>query len=53
MKEWIGTCMDCGKDINCENGFFNGVLLPGHTYRCFDCDEKQQQKQSHPNEPER
>lgn len=42
MREWIGTCQDCGTDIYCENGFFNGVLLPGHTYRCFDCEEKRE-----------
>lgn len=40
MNEWIGNCQECGIGIYCENGFFNGVLLPGHKYRCFDCDEK-------------
>lgn len=46
MKEWIGKCKECGKDICCENGFFNGVLLPGHEYLCWDCDEKEQKDQS-------
>lgn len=41
MKEWIGICQICGKDIHCEDGFFNGIVLPGHEYRCFECDEKQ------------
>ena len=40
MREFIGTCQICNKDIYCEDGFFNGVLLPGHEYRCFECDEK-------------
>ncbi|HLQ70622.1 MAG TPA: hypothetical protein VK142_02415 [Bacillota bacterium] len=40
MKEYIGSCHHCGKDIYCENGFFNGVLLPGHIYRCFECDDE-------------
>lgn len=40
MKEWIGNCKSCGKDIYCENGFFNGVVLPAHEYLCFDCEEQ-------------
>ncbi|HET7629699.1 MAG TPA: hypothetical protein VFK44_15100 [Bacillales bacterium] len=42
MKEFIGTCKICNKAVYCENGFFNGILLPGHEYLCYDCDEKQQ-----------
>lgn len=38
MREFIGTCQHCGENIYCEDGFFNGVLLPGHIYRCFECD---------------
>lgn len=40
MRELIGTCHHCGIAIYCEDGFFNGVLLPGHKYRCFECDDE-------------
>lgn len=40
MREWIGVCSICGIDIFCENGFFNGVVLPEHDYRCFECEDK-------------
>jgi len=40
MHEYIGTCKNCGVNIYCENGFFNGVLLPGHEYLCFECEDK-------------
>ncbi|HET7580702.1 MAG TPA: hypothetical protein VFK33_15600 [Bacillales bacterium] len=45
MKEYIGECKNCGKTIYCENGFLNGVLLPGHEYLCWACDEKEEQKE--------
>lgn len=38
MRELIGQCKICGKEIYCENGFFNGVILAGHEYRCFECE---------------
>jgi len=44
MKEWIGTCKKCGENIHCENGFFNGVVLPNHEYLCFDCEEMESRK---------
>lgn len=46
MKELIGQCKSCGKNIYCEDGFFNGVLLPGHQYLCMDCDEKEHEKKN-------
>lgn len=42
MKEFVGACRECGKAIHCENGFFNGIVLPGHDYLCFDCAEKEE-----------
>lgn len=41
MREWIGTCHSCGTDIYCENGFFNGTVLPGHQYLCFECESEE------------
>ncbi|GIN62548.1 hypothetical protein J27TS8_25410 [Robertmurraya siralis] len=43
MREYLGQCKICGKEICCENGFFNGVLLPEHDYLCFKCDQNKQQ----------
>ncbi|MDF1508017.1 hypothetical protein PZE06_07450 [Robertmurraya sp. DFI.2.37] len=45
MREFIGHCKICGKEIYCENGFFNGVLLPGHDYLCFECDKRKGHEQ--------
>lgn len=44
MREYIGKCNICGKEIYCEDGFFNGVLNTHHDYLCFECDAKEQQK---------
>lgn len=46
MREWVGSCQRCGVNIYCENGFFNGVILPGHEYLCFDCEEKESEDQT-------
>lgn len=29
MRELIGECESCGKNVYCENGFFNGVFQWG------------------------
>ncbi|WP_266095249.1 hypothetical protein [Gracilibacillus oryzae] len=39
MREYIGDCQNCGKEIYCENGFFNGVSV-SDGYLCFDCEEE-------------
>ncbi|MBB3131872.1 alpha-D-ribose 1-methylphosphonate 5-phosphate C-P lyase [Paenibacillus rhizosphaerae] len=41
MREWIGKCRDCGKDIYCENGFLNGVVLDDQSLKCFACAEQE------------
>jgi hypothetical protein len=40
MKEYIGACIFCGKDIFCLDGFLNGVLTSDKKLLCFDCDKK-------------
>ncbi|SHG92251.1 hypothetical protein [Ornithinibacillus halophilus] len=40
MRELIGTCQECEKDIYCENGFLNGVHEDGKLL-CFECDKKE------------
>ncbi|WP_279326308.1 hypothetical protein [Bacillus litorisediminis] len=39
MKELIGPCTVCGKDIYCLDGFLNGVIQEDGTVVCFDCNE--------------
>nr|WP_145165051.1 hypothetical protein [Paenibacillus terrae] len=41
MREWIGKCRDCGRDIYCENGFLNGVVLEDQSLKCFPCGEQE------------
>ncbi|WP_269430744.1 hypothetical protein [Domibacillus enclensis] len=36
MKELVGTCAVCGKDIYCMDGFLNGVKENGELL-CFPC----------------
>ncbi|WP_195892943.1 hypothetical protein [Bacillus massiliigorillae] len=39
MKEFVGNCTLCQKEINCLEGFLNGVIneKDGRLY-CFECD---------------
>jgi hypothetical protein len=39
MKELVGPCKGCGKDIYCLEGFLNGVLTKEKEIFCFDCNE--------------
>jgi hypothetical protein len=39
MKELIGACKNCGKDIFCLDGFFNGVITEKKEIYCFECNE--------------
>ncbi|MET1032195.1 hypothetical protein [Domibacillus tundrae] len=36
MKELIGQCAACGKDVYCLDGFLNGVKAEEELL-CFDC----------------
>ncbi len=40
MRELIGQCQSCGKNVYCENGFFDGVQIDGRLL-CNDCAEKE------------
>ncbi|CRK83872.1 hypothetical protein [Neobacillus massiliamazoniensis] len=37
MRELVGTCTCCNKDIFCLDGFFNGVITDEKEIYCFDC----------------
>ncbi|MFD1361548.1 hypothetical protein ACFQ4A_07750 [Lentibacillus salinarum] len=36
MRELIGQCQSCGREVYCENGFFDGVQENGRLL-CYVC----------------
>ena len=48
MKELVGTCSCCGKDIYCLDGFFNGVITDEKQSYCFTCYETICKKNENP-----
>ncbi|WP_196493860.1 hypothetical protein [Ornithinibacillus caprae] len=36
MRELVGECEKCGKEVYCENGFLNGVHESGELF-CQEC----------------
>ncbi|WP_310362674.1 hypothetical protein [Neobacillus drentensis] len=40
MKELIGSCKSCNKEIHCLDGFFNGIHTEEKEIYCFECYEK-------------
>ncbi len=48
MKEYIGCCLYCKKEIYCLDGFFNGVHTETKDLLCFDCFEKQEKQKEDP-----
>ncbi|WP_421382264.1 hypothetical protein ACOJQI_22275 [Bacillus salacetis] len=45
MKEYIGDCQVCSKQVYCLDGFFNGVHEPEtNTIICFECTEETEEK---------
>ncbi|WP_170169146.1 hypothetical protein [Mesobacillus subterraneus] len=41
MKEFVGSCHLCGKEIFCMDGFLNGIHTKEGKVLCFDCDVKE------------
>lgn len=37
MKELVGYCSVCGKEVFCLDGFFNGIVTEKKEIVCFDC----------------
>jgi hypothetical protein len=37
MKEHVGLCHMCNKDIFCLDGFLNGMVDDEGRLTCFDC----------------
>ncbi len=42
MREVIGACQSCGKNVYCENGFFDGVQTEEGRLLCNECAEKEE-----------
>jgi hypothetical protein len=41
MKEFVGRCKNCEKDIYCLDGFLNGIILENHEVLCFECEKEE------------
>jgi len=37
LRELVGSCKCCKKDIYCLDGFFNGIHTEENEIYCFDC----------------
>lgn len=48
MKEYVGQCSVCGRDIYCEDGFLNGFTDSEGRLSCYD--EKHAEKEHVENE---
>lgn len=40
-KEFVGKCKNCQKDIYCNSGFVEGIVLKDKTLICFECTKNQ------------
>lgn len=40
MQERVGSCKTCNREVFCNDGFINGVVLEDKTLVCFDCFEE-------------
>lgn len=45
MKEWVGFCHNCKKDIFCLDGFLDGFASEDQTLLCFSCEELLKEKE--------
>jgi hypothetical protein len=45
LRELVGECQECKKEIYCENGFFNGIVKEDGKITCFDCEEKKEKNE--------
>ncbi len=42
MRELIGKCKCCQKEVYCMDGFFNGVVLENGEIVCFSCEDEKE-----------
>ncbi len=43
MKEHVGKCSLCEKEIYCLDGFLDGVVSEDRALYCFECAAKQEE----------
>ena len=44
MRELVGPCANCGKDVYCRDGFLEGSYVNGKLF-CMECAEENEEKQ--------
>ncbi|MCQ6559402.1 hypothetical protein [Paenibacillus mendelii] len=44
MQELVGECKECKKPVYCKDGFIDGIVLDDQTLVCFDCSDKEDDK---------
>ena len=37
MQELVGYCISCNKQVFCQDGFINGVVMEDKRLMCFAC----------------
>lgn len=47
MRELVGTCHKCSKEVYCLDGFLNGFVDEHSRLTCFSCEEQQEQQGQH------
>ena len=47
MRELVGQCTCCRKEVYCLDGFLNGVYVQKEIY-CFHCYEEYDEKKNEP-----
>jgi hypothetical protein len=52
MQEIVGHCKKCNKQILCDNGFLNGIVLEDKSLICFDCSNEKQESADAPKDDE-
>jgi hypothetical protein len=48
VRELVGKCIKCEKDLFCLDGFFNGIILENKAILCFECSEEEKNNNSTP-----
>ncbi len=44
MRELIGNCASCNKEVYCNGGFLDGVIQENKSLLCFTCYKKIKKK---------
>lgn len=44
MEEFIGYCVECGKEVYCKGGFLEGVIQENKSLLCMSCSKKINEK---------